>query len=1255
MTCYNVPTILEVSAVTSPAVSYPTYEQFVANLMSKLDSFNESGKDYLAYLASPRSGDELNIRTSLGFAIFQTLGWNFGGLPSDIDHDIGNKGGKRPDIIAKLAGTDIKFFIVETKATSDPHLDAASANFGQLAGYIKSDGVPLGILTNMVLLNAWRFNPDGTYVEVASLDLAAIYRQYRAGGLASLNSIQEYELRRFWQQFSKQVFAGLDAIRALIYVNPYRPVNQREHEQALVDDLRRLTDDLLADAYQQFDQQQAAYLTYETAGRYLDDARAQEAEATLASLRQLARDEVAQAFPARAAAVLAVLTDFEERYRQQPSVSDLLADLWRTAHPTAARHAAPDSNYFRATLKYARTYLNYQKRLRRLDARNEQPRRFRAAFDYWLDVAEANPTTAREDFCLQTVYVQVVRLLLVRICEDKKLLGWMISDGGFSLFDGTVKDRFMRLLKDAYNQLLSLAYQNTRSIYAHFFYSSGLFDWYTSDENILLRAFATLNQYNFAEVNSDIIGVVYEGYIIKKARKLTGQYYTPGEVVDYILDATGYTAEGGIIGKTLLDLACGSGKFLVAATNRLVAAYLATGVYQPREIIERVIQSVYGFDLNPFACYLAEVNLLVQLVDLIQQARAADPSFTIRRFQIYRSDSLRLPASNGNGNGIQFADDLELEAYFSDEFDAIERIMSLDKEVIAGGGFDFVVGNPPYGAQLSDKTKRYLAAHYLTAEDRFDTYAAFIERGLDMLKPGGKLGYITPQTWTTHKIYGKLRYLVLATTNIEDMVQVWKIFDAASVNSLIFALKKQANKADLFKSDFDPTAPDSISPQAGAVTIKLLPETLPALAGVKNPPNAIERRRTMLATGDWQVTISTPQADWWQPDNNYVFNLNVDASKLAILQKIESDTIHFEDVAEVSTGIQEYAVGTGTPKQTASMLPDPEHGKPLGYYHATTKLDESYRAELQTDEVSLYYLHSSNQLWLKWGPNLTRPRPARIWEQPKLVVHRLTGGMRYRLRAAYDEQNYLTPTTLYAVVQRDPAYSLKYLLALLNSRLFNWYFAAKHTDMTVKNYHLNALPVKPLTAEQQQPFVALAERLISLNHAVGAYRDAGYRINLDSGLVVPPVRKLVGGFGAANLLDLRDAAVQGLISVVASDKTLRLPIKRLAGAAAGQSKLLLRQQDEISISGDDALIDYLADALAEQQAQLDGKTWAEVAAAVRLPRDEATAHRGLAAVQHARAAVAAQLAEIAQLSTEVDALVCQLYGLDAAEVATVLR
>lgn len=111
-------------------------------------------------------------------------------------------------------------------------------------------------------------------------------------------------------------------------------------------------------------------------------------------------------------------------------------------------------------------------------------------------------------------------------------------------------------------------------------------------------------------------------------------------------------------------------------------------------------------------------------------------------------------------------------------------------EVFALGGFDIIIGNPPYGATVDQAQKRFITSKYITAEGNFDTYKIFFELGFNLLKQNGYLGYITPNTYFDLKRSGtKLRQFLFSNTLLK-IVKVYNVFPNVVVDPVISIYQK---------------------------------------------------------------------------------------------------------------------------------------------------------------------------------------------------------------------------------------------------------------------------------------------------------------------------------------------------------------------------------------------------------------------------------------------------------------------------------
>jgi len=365
------------------------------------------------------------------------------------------------------------------------------------------------------------------------------------------------------------------------------------------------------------------------------------------------------------------------------------------------------------------------------------------------------------------------------------------------------------------------------------------------DDKVLKGIFKNLyypdSPYEFSVLPADILGQVYEQFLGKvirltaghqakieekpEVKKAGGVYYTPTYIVDYIVENTvGKLVEGKtprqVSELRILDPACGSGSFLLGAYQHLLDWHLE--YYQKSKVKseqKRIVQvgaedwrltveerkrillnNIYGVDIDSQAVEVTKLSLLLKVLEGEKQSQSS-------MFQERVLPSLDANIKCGNSLiGPDFYAQQQTSMFEMEEEERY-RINVFDwqtefEEIMSAGGFDAVIGNPPYinirilSKILGDNTKEYFKSKYFCAFKGYDIYVLFIEQGLNILKKAGHLGFIIPNKIGILDYAFKCRSLILERTSILNIVDAsnLKVFGNVGVYPYIITLKKERAK-----------------------------------------------------------------------------------------------------------------------------------------------------------------------------------------------------------------------------------------------------------------------------------------------------------------------------------------------------------------------------------------------------------------------------------------------------------------------------
>ena len=338
--------------------------------------------------------------------------------------------------------------------------------------------------------------------------------------------------------------------------------------------------------------------------------------------------------------------------------------------------------------------------------------------------------------------------------------------------------------------------------------------------------------YNFDAIPIHILGSIYERFLGKvvhatdkrafieekpEIRKAGGVYYTPQYIVNYIVENTvGKSIEGKtprqIAKMRFADIACGSGSFLITVFETLLdyhkqyyqhnpeqakkdGCILYEGAYrlslkQKQEILTN---NVYGVDIDQQAVEVTQLSLYLKLLEDETTATAND-TWVLFKEQL-------LPDLNKNiicGNSLIGTDILDYELFSFEEEKKLKPMKFEDvfTEVMRNGGFNAIVGNPPWGAVFSETELIYLRRKFSEIIVRMiDSFMYFTKQSLGLLKQNGKFGYILPDVLLYQTDNENLRKYLLQNITIEQILNMGDVFENVTRPACIIISNMTKSKA----------------------------------------------------------------------------------------------------------------------------------------------------------------------------------------------------------------------------------------------------------------------------------------------------------------------------------------------------------------------------------------------------------------------------------------------------------------------------
>jgi adenine-specific DNA-methyltransferase len=173
-------------------------------------------------------------------------------------------------------------------------------------------------------------------------------------------------------------------------------------------------------------------------------------------------------------------------------------------------------------------------------------------------------------------------------------------------------------------------------------------------------------------------------------------------------------------------------------------------------------------------------------------------------------------------------------------------------------------------------------------------------------------------------------------------------------------------------------------------------------------------------------------------------------------------------------GVKVYQVGKGKPKQT-------EYEVANNTFVTSTKIDQNHLPFI-SQGIKRYFYEEKNE-FINYGEHLAEPRNLKYFADEKVVVREIVNPQIY---AMYFSTSCVVKNIAAVIIPKSKKFSLKYLLALLNSKLFTFYVFEQNPKSSNKTYPsfsselIKNIPIKEISETEQQPFINLVEKILSL-------------------------------------------------------------------------------------------------------------------------------------------------------------------------------
>lgn len=337
------------------------------------------------------------------------------------------------------------------------------------------------------------------------------------------------------------------------------------------------------------------------------------------------------------------------------------------------------------------------------------------------------------------------------------------------------------------------------------------------------------------------------------------------------------------------------------------------------------------------------------------------------------------------------------------------------------GCYDLMIGNPPWGYAFTESEIKSYKRHFATAKTSVESFALFVEYGIKALREGGLLAFVLPEALLNVQIHQGIRKLLLEGSKILEIGLIGHQFSKVFTPTVTFLAQKSSGTNCV---------------------------SLPAVA---SPVHIVVGKET----------FDIPQKRFLE-NEGYLFNVNASNQEEEILKQLRT----LPGVMFLA-GNADFALGIVTGNNERFVSPEPRDG--------------AEPVLLGKDIFKYNYEVRDN--YLLFEPEVFQQvAPVHLYRAPEKLIYRF---INENLIFAYDDSQILSLNSANLLIPHLSGYSMKYILAVLNSRAAQFFHSASFSSVKVLRKHIESIPIPPCDTSTQGRIVERVDMLRSTTGTTG--------------------------------------------------------------------------------------------------------------------------------------------------------------------------